>query len=513
MLKKTKWRAKIHWWDLIQLKINTGIITWLAFVIILTLVGGIILSNFATESYKNVVYKRVIDEKVKRVDIEANEYLKDEDFIPNNFDKREKTFSEFLLQINNGEIVGMTVWSTDKTVIYSDDKEVIGKTFNDDVINTALGGDIVSTFSNSKPSENLSGGSANNLLEIYIPIKSDSNTVMGVIETHVSLDSIDSYHVNENKIINLIVYSVIAISSIGILLTYYAFRENLIKPIRQIHEYAKKIGSGDLEIESHPKGFDELQNLVNEMKIMTTLLKEQQEKIVKTERLSAIGELAARLAHDLRNPLIVIRMALFLIQNKYGEDSEINQDVKRINLSMQRMSNQIESVMNFVSTKPPKVEKTSINKILKSVIKNTDIPDSIKISVPTNDVTLDCDSDQLEVVFENLFQNARQAMKDVGTLNIRIMEDHDLVKIEVEDSGPGIPDEILPKIFDPLFTTKQEGTGLGLPSCKNIIEQHKGTINVKTKVGKGTTFIVELSINNKSQNPNNLPRLPQIINT
>jgi len=95
MLKKTKWRAKIHWWDLIQLKINTGIITWLTFVIILTLVGGIVLSNFATESYKNVVYKRVIDEKVKRVDIEANEYLKDEDFIPNNFDKREKTFSEF----------------------------------------------------------------------------------------------------------------------------------------------------------------------------------------------------------------------------------------------------------------------------------------------------------------------------------------------------------------------------------------------------------------------------------
>src|SRR3990172_6445544 len=445
MLKKTKWRAKIHWWDLIQLKINTGIITWLTFVIILTLVGGIILSNFATESYKNVVYKRVIDEKVKRVDIEANEYLKDEDFIPNNFDKREKTFSEFLHQINNGEIVGMTVWSTDKMVIFSDDKEIIGKTFNDDLINTALGGDVVSTFSNSKLSENVSEGSANNLLEIYIPIKSDSNTVMGVIETHVSLDSIDSYYVNE-------------------------------------------------------------------MKVMTTLLKEQQEKIVKTERLSAIGELAARLAHDLRNPLIVIRMALFLIQNKYGEDSEINQDVKRINLAMQRMSNQIESVMNFVSTKPLRMEKISISKILKSVIKNSDIPDSIKISFPINDVTLDCDSDQLEVVFENLFQNARQAMKDVGTLNIRIMEDHDLVKIEVEDSGPGIPDEILPKIFDPLFTTKQEGTGLGLPSCKNIIEQHKGTINVKTKVGKGTTFIVELPINNKSQNPNNLPRLPQIIN-
>lgn len=495
------------------MKINTGIITWLTFVIILTLVGGIVLSNFATESYKNVVYKRVIDEKVKRVGIEANEELKDEDFIPNNFDKREKTFSEFFHQINNGEIVGMTVWSTDKTVIYSDDKEVIGKTFNDDVINTALGGDIISTFSNSKLSENVSEGSANNLLKIYIPIKLDSNTVMGVIETHVSLDSIDSYHVNENKIISLIVYSLIAISSIGIFLTYYAFRENLIKPIRQIHEYTKKIGNGILEIESEPKGFDELQNLANELKKMATLLKEQQEKSVKTERLSAIGELAARLAHDLRNPLIVIRMALFLIQNKYGEDSEINQDVKRINLAMQRMSSQIESVMNFVSTKPPKIEEASISRILKSVIKNTDIPDSIKINLPTSDLTLDCDSDQLEVVFENLFQNARQAMKDVGTLNIRIIEDCDRVKIEVEDSGPGIPDEILPRIFDPLFTTRQEGTGLGLPSCKNIIEQHKGIINVKTEVGKGTTFIIELPIDNKSQNPNDFARLSQITNT
>ncbi|HSF27966.1 MAG TPA: HAMP domain-containing sensor histidine kinase [Nitrosopumilaceae archaeon] len=496
------------------MRINTGIVTWLAFVIILTLVGGIVLSNYATESYKNVVYKRVIDEKVKRVDIEANEILKDEDFIPNNLDKKEKTFSQFLHQINNGEIVGITVWSTDKTVIYSDDKEIIGKTFNDDnAVGTALSGDIISRFSNSNLSENISEESVNNLLKIYIPIKSDSNTVMGVVETHVSLDSVDSYHANENKIINLIVYSVIALSCIGIFLTYYAFRENLIKPIKQIHEYTKKIGSGVLEIESKPKGFDELQNLANEMKIMTTLLKDQQEKIVKSERLSAIGELAARLAHDLRNPLIVIRMALFVIQNKYGEDSEINQDVKRINLAMQRMSSQIESVMNFVATKPLKIEKNSISRIIKSVIKNTDIPDSIKINLPTNDVTLDCDSDQLEVVFENLFQNARQAMKDVGTLNIRIIEDYDRIKIEVEDSGPGIPDEILPRIFDPLFTTKQEGTGLGLPSCKNIIEQHKGTINVKTEVGKGTTFTIELLIDNKSQNPNNFPTLSQITNT
>ncbi|MGQ0795083.1 MAG: sensor histidine kinase [Nitrosopumilaceae archaeon] len=316
----------------------------------------------------------------------------------------------------------------------------------------------------------------------------------------------------DNGIISQIAIFRISISAVVISLTYIVLRKKILKPLEQIRELAKKIGTGDLDINGNSKGFDELQELTSEIKIMTTLLKKQQEQIVKTERLSAIGELAARLAHDLRNPLYIIRMVLFLIQNKYGINSEINKDVERINVAMNRMSNQIESVMNFVATKPLKIEETSIRRILRSVIKNIDVPDSIRINLPNNDVTLNCDSDKLEIVFENIFHNAIQAMKDKGILNVKIVEGHDFVKIELEDSGPGIPDEVLPQIFDPLFTTKQEGTGLGLPSCKNIIEQHKGTIDVKTTVGKGTTFIIQLPVNNPSQNLNQFSKVSQIIN-
>ena len=85
-------------------------------------------------------------------------------------------------------------------------------------------------------------------------------------------------------------------------------------------------------------------------------------------------------------------------------------------------------------------------------------------------------------------------MDNSGTIDIRTSQDGSFVKIEFKDSGSGIPEDVLPKIFEPLFTTKQEGTGLGLPSCKSIIEQHNGNISVKTELGKGTTFIVTLPI-------------------
>jgi len=94
-----------------------------------------------------------------------------------------------------------------------------------------------------------------------------------------------------------------------------------------------------------------------------------------------------------------------------------------------------------------------------------------------------------------LILNAMQAMNNKGEIFIRAYEDREFVNVEVEDNGPGIPEIIMPKIFDPLFTTRQVGTGLGLPSCKNIVEKHSGKISVKTKIGKGTTFIIKLPKN------------------
>ena len=135
------------------------------------------------------------------------------------------------------------------------------------------------------------------------------------------------------------------------------------------------------------------------------------------------------------------------------------------------------------------IVKYEIKEILDSVIK--DLPKSNKISVEivSEDSEIECDFEAMKVVLINLVINAMHAIEDEGKIRINSKVRGDKVIIQIEDSGPGIPKEKLEKIFEPLYTTKQEGTGLGLASCKSIIEQHNGKISVKNNP---TRFIIEL---------------------
>jgi two-component system sensor histidine kinase HydH len=118
-----------------------------------------------------------------------------------------------------------------------------------------------------------------------------------------------------------------------------------------------------------------------------------------------------------------------------------------------------------------------------------EIPDGVNINLPLNKCTITCDVQRLEPVFSNLIINAIQSMNNKGEINVRLLDKDEYIIIEIEDSGSGIPEENLEKIFDPLFTTKQTGTGLGLVTCKNIIEQHGGTISVTSPP---TIFTIKL---------------------
>ena len=208
----------------------------------------------------------------------------------------------------------------------------------------------------------------------------------------------------------------------------------------------------------------------------------QTEAFQRVERLSAIGELSARVAHDLRNPLGIIKNAIELIEMSSNDqmDEKLKKRINMIKKASERMSRQITDVLDFARTRPLQLEKKSLMEILESSLKST-ITESVKITKPKNDVSIICDSKQLEIVFNNILMNAIQAMENSGEIKVRISEDEDDVSIEIEDSGPGIPEDGIERIFDPLFTTKSSGTGLGLVSCKNIIEQHNGTIAVRNK--------------------------------
>lgn len=213
----------------------------------------------------------------------------------------------------------------------------------------------------------------------------------------------------------------------------------------------------------------------------------------KSEKLKAIGELAARLAHDLRNPLSVIKNTVEIMEGK--PRLQLEEKIiyyGRLHRAVDRISHQIEDVLDFVRPSTLHFEKHLLNEIIATALEKIVKPDAITINLPRNFVYAICDGIKIEVVLTNLVMNSIQAMNNSGQIDITLSDMPNDVMIQVSDTGCGISNDILPKIFEPLFTTKQTGTGLGLASCKKIVEQHRGMITAHSEDGKGTTFSIIL---------------------
>lgn len=202
----------------------------------------------------------------------------------------------------------------------------------------------------------------------------------------------------------------------------------------------------------------------------------------KKEKLTVIGQLSSNIAHDIRNPLGTIKNAGVIIEKENNNKNEvISRELTRINLSIRRISHQIEEVLNYVRTTPIMLKPHSINQTIQEAIDTLDVPSHIRIDLPQNDVIVSFDYEKMLVVFVNILLNAIQSIgEENGYVTINTLETSSDVTMTFENSGPNISSGDLTRIFDTLFTTKLEGTGLGLSSCKNIVEQHKGTIQVTT---------------------------------
>lgn len=240
-------------------------------------------------------------------------------------------------------------------------------------------------------------------------------------------------------------------------------------------------------------------NLVQQNKNLQEKIKRKSDEIIKKEKLSMLGTMASRLAHDLKNPLTVVK-AYSDILSRQLEDKmnyEMKMKVSKLKNSITDMSNIIEDVLDFSRTVELDLQKNSIFKILMIALENVDKPKQINVNINYSDIAIICDSKKIEAVFSNLLSNSIQALEEIGEINVRLTEEDNQVLITVEDTGPGILEDDIPRIFEPLFTTKQKGTGLGLSICKNIINLHGGDIIVKNAP---TTFIVTIPKNIKKTN-------------
>jgi PAS domain S-box-containing protein len=228
-----------------------------------------------------------------------------------------------------------------------------------------------------------------------------------------------------------------------------------------------------------------------------TDMKKMEEKLVKTEKLASIGELAGQIGHDLRNPLAGIKNGIYLLKKKDNQLAEAKKEevFGWIEDAIEDSNRIITSLVDYSSELNLQPEQCTPKSLVLHALSKIQIPDRLNIiNNATDEVKMFLDAQNMEKVFASIIKNAIDASPEKGSIKIQSMLKELNIEISFTDSGIGIPENILPKLFTPLVTTKAKGMGMSLAICKRIVEAHGGKIAVESAVGKGTTFTISLPI-------------------
>lgn len=234
-----------------------------------------------------------------------------------------------------------------------------------------------------------------------------------------------------------------------------------------------------------------------ELEEKTRELATAQESVVANERLAAIGGLAGSVGHELRNPLGVIRNAAYYLRSQLRDpEPEVQEMVDLMDREVETCDRIISALLDFARPEEATPEPIDVNALITDFVNGTEPPDGVSIDLKLEeDLPLaQADRHHLEQVFKNIVSNAFQAMVDGGTLTVTTGQNgsDETVYVDWTDAGPGIAEDDLERIFDPLFTTKAKGIGLGLVVCKRLVERQGGRLEVRSKVGEGASFTVHL---------------------
>ncbi len=228
----------------------------------------------------------------------------------------------------------------------------------------------------------------------------------------------------------------------------------------------------------------------------TRELHSAQEQLIRDEKLAVLGQLASGVGHELRNPLGAIKNAGYFLKMALEKpEPEVKETLEILEREVVTSEKFISSLLDFARTKPPVRRKVNINDIVRDTLSGATLPENMRVIIRLDEwlPPILADPDQLSQVFANIILNATQAMPEGGRLVVTSESlDKNWVVVSVADTGVGIPEEDRQRLFEPLFTTKAKGIGLGLALAKNLVEAHEGTIEVQSEEGKGSTFTIRL---------------------
>lgn len=281
------------------------------------------------------------------------------------------------------------------------------------------------------------------------------------------------------------------------------------RPMVELQEKIARIREGDLNVTvDFAARKDAIGDLGKDFNNMVSELRDSREEIQhlhqtqmsRAEHLATLGELAAGLAHEIRNPLAGIAGVMEIIGRDLPPDSPAREVLKEVRAEVQHINRIVTDLLDTARPKPPQFRSADLNHTAEHAVifaRQQTVSKPIEIELLKNESlpTIEHDTGQIHQVLLNLLLNAIQAIDGMGKVKVTLSENEGFAVISVEDSGRGIPPENLPNIFRPFYTTKGHGTGLGLSLAKRIVEDHGGRIHVSSNVGSGTVFDVFLPLN------------------
>lgn len=340
----------------------------------------------------------------------------------------------------------------------------------------------------------------------YEPIRNIDSQIIGILYVGI----LEQKYTDLQRETVLVFLAITLAGVLAAMALSYFLSRTISLSIDRLAYASREIARGNLDAKVEIKSNDELQELADTFNFMTTALKGRDEqlrefttkKIMESERLAMIGQLAANVAHEINNPLQGIVAYSLLLLEKTPGDNSTKPYVQKIANQANRCTEIIRGLLDFSRQRKPQKKPTDLNGLLLeciSLVENQALFQNVHVVKDFRDLpAVVIDPSQIQQVFMNMVINAAEAMDGNGQLDLstRYCPAERCIEVDFTDTGHGISEENIERIFDPFFTTKDvgHGTGLGLAISYGIVKEHKGTILVDSQIGKGTTFTIRLPV-------------------
>ncbi len=293
-------------------------------------------------------------------------------------------------------------------------------------------------------------------------------------------------------------------AGLAVALAVFLFTLRTLRPLGVLRRRARQIAAGEYTERTGVTSHDEIGDLAREFDAMADAIQEREQRLIRSERLATVGRMAAQIAHEVRNPLSAIGLNAELLGDELsGDAAEARRMVASIIGEVDRLTDITETYLRFTRLPRPKLEREEIGALVASVVAlgRGEIAQegiAIEVDIAADLPDLPADEAQLRQALINLVRNAREALAGAPVKRLGISVAHDRAArrlvVRVSDSGAGIDKADLGKIFDPFFSTKAQGTGLGLALVQQIVVDHGGQIDVDSAPGRGTTFTLAFPV-------------------